>query len=457
MAAGFLLERFGRNAARDAVVWHGRAWSYGRLLEMTEDWRRRLDAASLQAGSVVSIEADFSPNAVALLLALVERRCIVVPLTRSVEGKKPEFRDIAAVERIVSIGEGDEAAIESWPATGTPPLIETLKREGRPGLVLFSSGSSGKSKAAVHDFTAILEKFKVPRPAFRTIAFLLFDHIGGLNTLLHTLSNGGCVVTVRERSPEAVCEAIERHRVELLPTSPTFINLLLLSRAYERYDLSSLRVVTYGTEVMPESTLAAFRRRFPSVDLQQTYGLSEIGIMRTKSKSPDSLWMKVGGEGYETRIVDGMLEVRARSAMRGYLNAPSPFTEDGWFRTGDAVETDGEYIRILGRASELINVGGEKVYPAEVESVLQTMDGVADVAVTGEANPIMGQIVKARVRIVTGESLGEFRTRMYRFCRGKLAKYKIPQKVEFASAGFHGGRFKKMRRETAETEGGRGP
>jgi len=262
---------------------------------------------------------------------------------------------------------------------------------------------------------------------------------------------------VRDRSPEAVCEAIERHRVELLPTSPTFINLLLLSRAYERYDLSSLRVVTYGTEVMPESTLAAFRRRFPSVDLQQTYGLSEIGIMRTKSKSPDSLWMKVGGEGYETRIVDGMLEVRARSAMRGYLNAPSPFTEDGWFRTGDAVETDGEYIRILGRASELINVGGEKVYPAEVESVLQTMDGVADVAVTGEANPIMGQIVKARVRVVTGESLGEFRTRMYRFCRGKLAKYKIPQKVEFASAGFHGGRFKKMRRETAETEGGRGP
>ena len=124
MAVGFLLERFGRNADRDAVIWDGRAWSYGRLLETIEDWWRRLDAASLPAGSVVSIEADFSPNAVALLLALVERRCIVVPLTRSVEGKKPEFRDIAAVERIVSIGEGDEAAIESWPATGTPTTMQ---------------------------------------------------------------------------------------------------------------------------------------------------------------------------------------------------------------------------------------------------------------------------------------------------------------------------------------------
>jgi long-chain acyl-CoA synthetase len=70
---------------------------------------------------------------------------------------------------------------------------------------------------------------------------------------------------------------------------------------------------------------------------------------------------------------DGLLEIKAKSAMRGYLNAESPFTPDGWFKTGDAVEVDGEYIKILGRKSELINVGGEKVYPAEVESVIQLM------------------------------------------------------------------------------------
>ena len=131
--------------------------------------------------------------------------------------------------------------------------------------------------------------------------------------------------------------------------------------------------------------------------------------------------------------------------MLGYLNAPSPFTEDGWFITGDAVEVDGEYIKILGRKSELINVGGEKVYPAEVESVLQTMDGVDEVVVNSEPNPLTGNIVVARVRISTGESLGEFRKRMRSFCKGKLSRFMIPQKVVIADSELHGERFKKMR------------
>src|SRR5439155_1572503 len=114
-----------------------------------------------------------------------------------------------------------------------------------------------------------------------------------------------------------------------------------------------------------------------------------------------------GGDGFETRVVDGMLQIRARSAMLGYLNAPSPFTSDGWLPTGDAVDVDGEYLRIRGRHSEIINVGGEKVYPAEVESVLQSMEGVKDVTVGSEPNPISGQIVTARVKLATGERLFE--------------------------------------------------
>ncbi len=108
---------------------------------------------------------------------------------------------------------------------------------------------------------------------------------------------------------------------------------------------------------------------------------------------------------------------------------------------------DGEYIRILGRKSELINVGGEKVYPAEVESVLQLMPGVEDVAVSGEANPITGQIVKARVKLGSAEGLVDFRKRMFEFCRDKLPRFKIPQKIELVADAMHGERFKKMRRE----------
>jgi len=183
----------------------------------------------------------------------------------------------------------------------------------------------------------------------------------------------------------------------------------------------------------------------PRVELVQTYGLSELGILRSKSKSSDSLWMKVGGEGFETRVVDGLLEIKARSAMRGYLNAPSPFTEDGWFRTGDAVEVDGDYIRVLGRRSERINVGGEKVYPAEVENTLQAMDGVRDVAVTGERNAITGQVVTARVRLDTAETVAEFRTRMRAFCESRLASFKIPKKVVLDADEIRSDRFKKIR------------
>ena len=445
MYIDFLLERFRTNHASDAVVWRDQIFGYGFLADAVARWGRSLADASVAPGTVVSLESDFSPNAIALLLALIERGCIVVPLTSSVETKKPEFRAIAQVETIASVSAGDQARLEPTAARASHELYARLRSALHPGLVLFSSGSTGKSKAAVHDFVPLLEKFRVSRHALRTLTFLLFDHIGGVNTLLYVLSNAGCVVTVQDRSPQGVCAAIEKHRVQLLPTSPTFINLLLVSEAYREHDLSSLELVTYGTEVMPEGTLARFHQLLPHVRLLQTYGLSEVGILRSQSRSSDSLWVKVGGEGFETRVVDGMLQIRAQSAMLGYLNAPSPFTPDGWLPTGDAVETDGEYLRIRGRQSEIINVGGEKVYPAEVESVLQAMEGVADVTVSAEVHPITGQIVMARVRLSTAETLPEFRRRMRLFCRDRLPAFKIPQKVLLVDEAMHGERFKKMR------------
>ena len=243
-----------------------------------------------------------------------------------------------------------------------------------------------------------------------------------------------------------VCRAVERHGVELLPTSPTFLNLLLISEAYRNYDLSSLKLITYGTEPMPEYTLKRVHEIFPDVRLLQTYGLSELGILRSKSKDSTSLWVKVGGEGFETKVVDGTLWIRAKSAMLGYLNAPSPFDADGWFNTGDAVQVDGEYIRILGRQSEIINVGGEKVYPAEVESVLMQMENIKDVVVRGERNPITGNMVVARVNLSEPEDPITLKKRIRAFCKDKLARFKIPVKVELADSDQFSARFKKLRR-----------
>jgi acyl-coenzyme A synthetase/AMP-(fatty) acid ligase len=450
MFIDFLLERMLESAGAEAIIWKDRAYSYGWLAERVSEWSEHLEAERVERGAVVLLEGDFSPNAVALFLALAERGCILVPLTEAVRARKAEFGATAQAEASLTIGSDDKVRFERLKMRATHPLYLSLRAEGHPGLVLFSSGSTGESKAAVHDLLWLLEKFKVRRHSLRTISFLLYDHIGGVNTMLYTLSNAGCMVTVQERTPDEVLRLVEKYGVELLPTSPTFINLILLSEAYRRHSLASLKTITYGTEPMPESTLRRFHELFPQIRLLQTYGLSEVGILRSKSKSSDSLWVKVGGEGYETRVREGVLQIKARSAMLGYLNAPSPFTADGWLNTGDAVEVDGEYLRILGRRSELINVGGEKVYPAEVESVIMELDSVAEVTVYGEANPITGNIVCASVTparaVSEPDEKRELIAGIKRHCRERLQGYKVPVRVNLSAEGQHSERFKKVRR-----------
>jgi len=448
MSIQWLFERMQQWATDPFLFWQGRATTYGELLAHVAHWRNYLDEQNVAPGAVVSLNGDYTPTACALLLALIERKAIIVPLTKAAEVHRDEFLAISEVEYVISLDYQDEWSVQRREVAPSNPLTLKLRDLGEPGLVLFSSGSTGKSKAALHNFTPLLEKFKTPRQRMRTITFLLLDHIGGINTLLYTLSNGGAVISIRDRDPEIVCQAIDRDKAEMLPTSPTFLNLLLISEAYRRYDLSSLKLITYGTEVMPDSTLTRIHELFPNVKLQQTYGLSELGILRSKSKESGSLWVKVGGEGYETKIVDGTLWIRAQSAMMGYLNAPSPFDAEGWMNTGDMVEVDasGEYIKILGRQTEIINVGGQKVYPAEVESVLLQMENVKDAVVIGEKNPITGSIVTARVNLFAPEDLQSFKARMRAYCRERLASFKIPVKIEISDHETFNARYKRMRR-----------
>jgi len=449
MFIDFLLEVFRDKAEAEAVVWRDQSFPYGKLLDWTNHWRGYLRENRIITGTVTAIEAEFSPNSIALMLALIESGCIAVPLTSSVAAKKAEFMAIAGVEVLLELDARDEARLRRFERPPTHEILQRLRERGHPGLILFSSGSTGQSKAAVHDIVGMLGKFKVRRHARRAITFLLYDHIGGFNTMLYQLSNGGCIVTVQDRDPDTVLRTIERHKVDLLPTSPTFINLILLSEAHRRYDLSSLKIVTYGTEPMPESTLHRFHQVLPHIELQQTYGLSEVGILRSKSRSSDSLWVKLGGEGFQTRVVDDILQIKAESAMLGYLNAPSPFTNDGWFNTGDKVEVDGDYFRILGRQSEIINVGGQKVYPAQVESVVQEMSEVAEVLVYGEKNVIMGQIVCATIRLRESRDSRKFHRELRQFCRQRLQEFQIPVRVTLAENALHGERFKKNRGENA--------
>jgi acyl-coenzyme A synthetase/AMP-(fatty) acid ligase len=445
MSRPWLWERMRGYDHRSALVGDGYAASYADLLRQASGWAETLTATGVDPGRVVAIEGDCSDRTIALLLALMARDCIAVPLASTVAGQKAEFLELAQAEFLIDVRTDGPGTITVRGARPGHPLIDDLAARGTPGLVLFSSGSTGRPKAILHDLDRLLAKYEHHRPPLTILAFLLLDHIGGINTILHGLAHGGTVVAVGDRRPAAICRSIERHRVEVLPTSPTFLNLLLLSGEHRRHDLSSLRTITYGTEVMPASTLERLQQEFPGVRLQQTYGLSELGILRTKSRDDGSLWVKVGGEGYETRVVDGILWVRARSALVGYLNAPSPFDQQGWFNTKDAVEQDGEWIRFLGRATEIINVGGQKVYPAEIENALLEMDGVLDATVRGEPNPLLGQCVVARVNLARPEPIAEFKARMRRHLHGRLAPYAVPVKVELADTEQYNSRMKRVR------------
>lgn len=446
MNATWLLERLATWADTPALVWRGTTCTYAQLLDRVQCWKRALGDGNIGLAEVVALEGDYSPNACALLLALLDRGAVAVPLSRAARAQRETFLTIAEAQVVVSFDSHDGWTLARRDVPVTHELTRRLIEAGDPGLVLFSSGSTGTSKAVLHNFRLLLDKFKAPRHRKVILTFLLFDHIGGVNTLFYTLANGGTVVVAADRSPDAVCRAIERHRVQVLPTSPTFLNLLIMSEAYRHYDLSSLELITYGTEVMPDTVLRRVRQAIPWATLQQTYGLSELGILRSKSRDSDSLWVKVGGEGFETKVVDGILWVRAKSAMLGYLNAPSPFDADGWFNTEDQVELDGDYIRILGRRSEIINVGGMKVYPAEVESVLLEMPDVQDATVRGEPNALLGQIVVARLTLRRPMDPVEVRKAVREFCRGRLAPYQTPVRIEVTSAPQFSDRFKKSRR-----------
>lgn len=441
----FLFGRFKEFNNKEAIIWRNKSYSYNWLLKDVELSKKFILERDIKPGTVVSLSADFSPRAISMIFALIERSCIIVPLNRADKLKNSKHYQIAQVEFSIFIDENDKISTRLISNIPNNLFYNKLKAENRPGLVLFTSGTSGEPKGAVHDFSKLIEKFKENRKSFRTINFLLFDHWGGLNTMFHILSNGGTIIIAEDRSPDSICSLIEKFQVELLPTSPTFLNLLLLSQSYLNYDLSSLKVVTYGTEPMPESTLRRMKAVLPAVKFQQTYGLIEVGVLRSKSKNDDNLWVKVGGEGFHTRIIDGMLQIKAESAMLGYLNAPSPFTKDGYFMTGDVVESDGEYIKILGRKSEIINVGGEKVYPAEVESVIKEMDNINDVTVYGEKNALIGNMVCAKIRLIKKEDPRKVIIDVKKYCREKLSGYKIPAKIIIVDEPLHSYRFKKVR------------
>ena len=433
----------------------GGSWRYAQLQQAKREWASRLAAVGVLRGAAVAILSDYSFDAIALFLALLENRNVIVPLTTAVADELEMRLVLANVGWIARPGGAPHLTTHESNGEIAHPLLARLRAENRAGLVLFPCGSTGAPKAMLHDLDRLLETYREKRARNLTLmVFLMFDHIGGLNTLFTALATGATMVIPTARDPDEVCALIARHAVVVLPTSPTFLNLILVSEAWRRHDLSSLRIITYGTEPMPEALLGRLRAAFPRVKFIQTFGTSETGISQTTSKSSDSTLLRLDDPNIEHRIVEGELWLRSRTQILGYLNYQmDSFTDDGWFRTGDLVETTADgFLRIVGRRKELINVGGEKVLPAEIEAVLLQMPEIKDCLVYGEPSAITGQVVCADVVLAPSANAGTIRKIVRSFCRERLAPYKVPVKVSVVTQTSVGARFKKQRLRSAPAD-----
>ncbi|HEY4953556.1 MAG TPA: long-chain fatty acid--CoA ligase [Gemmatimonadaceae bacterium] len=421
---GILEELASRQSNREQPFLIGPSGSltFGQVEETAR--RDDLRVRDIQAGDVVAIVGDFDADSIALSLRLLDLGAILMPLTAGTLADHEYFLESGTAQWVIR-GAEVERRSES-PGQAPNPLIAELRQRGHPGIIFFSSGTTGRPKAILHDFRNFLARYAVPRPALRTLNFLLFDHAGGINTLLYTLFNSGVVVVPSQRTPDAIAADIRRHSVELLPATPTFLRMMLLGGLFDEDRYATLRVITYGTERMDQGTLDLLCAKLPRVDFRQTYGLSELGVFQVKSQARDSLWMRIGGDGIETRITHGVLHIRSANRMLGYLNAPSPFV-DGWYDTGDIVEESDGYIKVVGREKEIINVGGLKILPGEVERVALLYPGVVRAKAHGVANPITGQHIEITVEPESGVSLDR-RVLMAHF-RRHLQKQLCPSRV----------------------------
>ena len=435
----------------EAIIFKDKVYSYKDLYIKINQYKKDLFDL-IENNDVVIIDSDYSFFSICLLFALSEFPCIIVPVVRTTDDEFKSKIISSSANKIASIDDNGLIKLNLInEEVSRFDGYEDITKKSHSGIVLFSSGTTGLPKVMVHNFTKLIESFDLPKKqkSLRFLIFLMFDHIGGLNTLLGCLNNGSPVIIPDSRTPEEILDLIQNQSVQVLPTSPTFLNLMLISEEIHKKNLKSLKMISYGTERMPAELLKKINKLLPNVKLLQTFGTSETGILKTKSKSSSSLFFKIADDEVDYKIIDNQLYIRSKKSIKKYKDLDSnKFTDDGWFATGDIVELDDEdnnYMKITGRINSVINVGGLKVMPAEVEDIINSVYGVIDSTVMAKENSIIGQVVIARVVVDKNFNPIDVKTKIKKACRLNLDKYKRPVKIKIESELKTTSRFKKIK------------
>jgi long-chain acyl-CoA synthetase len=321
---------------------------------------------------------------------------------------------------------------------------------GRPGLIVYTSGSTGAPKGAVLSDHGIAVSFAIQAHhqmarRIRNIANLPINHIAGIGDLCCTpLVVGGSTVFQEQFDPDAIIDAIEAQGVTVLMQVPTMLKLLAEHPRWASADISSLEAVHWGGAPLPEAVSDAYRAR--RIHLGSTYGMTEITGSITYTDldaDPETLASTVGRPipEEELRIVDGngervaagetgQVTVRHPGLLLEYFDAPeatrAAFDADGYFRTGDMglLLADGN-LRLIGRTHEMYKSGGENIYPREIELVLESHPGVRMAAIVATPDPVYDEVGVAYCETEPDSQTtpGQLET----WCRERLANYKVPK------------------------------
>jgi len=443
-----------RTPEKPALVWDGGALTFDEMDRRAGAFADILATKGVKAGDRIALAIGNRWAFAVGLLAGWKLGATVAPLDTLL--KDDERADILAdlspatmiEEGDVDVGAGAGLGRVSFRAKGSAPAPTSMS----PALILYTSGSTGRPKGAVLSHKALelaIESWAGPvmavRPGDIVLATLPLAHSFGLNgALLAPLLVGATVALVERFSPEAVLEAIRRHRVTVFPGVATMFRRVLDSAALVAADLSTVRLGVSGAAPCPWELAQEWRAR-TGVRIVRGYGMTELFRpisyrAADPTESPDAIGRAV--PGVEIRIVDdaghpipdgeaGELQIKSPSAMESYINAPEETREalvEGWFRTGDlaTVSADG-LVTIVGRKRDRILRGGYSVFPPEVEAVLLTHPAVFEAAVLGVPHPELGEDVVAFVTLRPGLAAGP--DELIAYCRQRLAAFKYPRQL----------------------------
>jgi acyl-coenzyme A synthetase/AMP-(fatty) acid ligase len=415
-----------------AFAEHKAEMTFTELLYRIERCIEKCKLEGINSKAVVALEASYTSQYFIYLFALLEIKASVFPYISGAAIKQQEIWNIFTHHihqtNIEILPPHPEAVVDM---TGT--------------IILATSGTTGIPKFIAHDFSFLAEKYIRLKTPFKTVLVFGLDHVSGIETTLSILSPGGTVFLSEDRSPQAIAGIIQKSGCTLLSCTPTFLKLMRWAGVFNDTYLKTLAVINYGAEPMPQHTLEDLKTHLPSASFKQAFGTTETTNIRTYTDA-NGFWFRPGERGIDYKIIDSILYLKKGNGFKGYLEllndewqliTKNMLQIDGydWYQTNDQVEENEDgYIKIIGRHEELINIGGEKIHPREIEEILRLHELVKDAYVYKMPHILTGEMMIAEVltkTIVEDEAM--FKKQMRDFCRAHLPEHKIPQKIKVVS------------------------